>query len=436
MTKATISNITNLLQQVKVLQQTRQQMQRQEIARVLSAAAPHIQRVKTMRYKHAQSFNVFSALGVTRKEVIQSRFLANLLDPSEHHCQNSLFLDAFLSKIGLPEVTDEHCKRVKVHTELRAEDGLGRMDIVVDCQPDWLVVIENKIDAGEGEQQLPRYAEWLRDKQNYKLNPKLIFLTPKGHESVTGTIDQYKRFSYLDLAEAFEPLLRKIKAKSVRIVVKQYIDICKLIGGIDVTTQDKQLLALLTDPQNIETVLEIERQARLIRGQVIREFGGHIEKMLQDNLDAAKLTANWKASHEFNGQSLGIVIMTSKHRTKPNYWMFAQHVLTATNGGWSGWFRPQWVDLKSQTLDIKNLSDKMKSNGCKGAENWWVGSKNLRGGKGGFVTDNIEDIMACFNDNRTEDHPLATAMANELWDMFKTYREDIEALESFKQAAA
>jgi hypothetical protein len=79
---------------------------------------------------------------------------------------------------------------MQVNTEFNAGKGrngndLGRMDIVLTCNPDWIIVIENKVDAGEQADQLLRYAEWLDMQQAYK-DRVLIFLTTTGYDSETG----------------------------------------------------------------------------------------------------------------------------------------------------------------------------------------------------------------------------------------------------------
>ncbi|MDO9270479.1 MAG: PD-(D/E)XK nuclease family protein [Methylobacter sp.] len=435
--------LIQLLNKVGDLLGTRQQMTQQKVSRLITETAPHVARIEKDHKEKALKFNVFSALGVTRKEVIHSRFLAYLLDPNEHHGQDSIFLNAFLTKIGIPEIgakNTEQIKRVRVTTEHSTGEALGRMDIVLFCQPGWLVVIENKVDAGEAAQQLTRYTKWLDRQQGYN-QKKLIFLTPTGHESVTAKAGDYLQLSYLDLAEAFSLFLDQdqIKAESVRIVLTQYITICKLIAGMDMAIQDKQLVELLKEPDNIRIALEIEQQTQFIRSQVVKEFGEHIQKILQRKLESANLEKIWKADPEFySDNTLNVKIRTMKHQAKPNYSMFAQHIFSLKNMGWSGWYRPQWIDFKNQspaTLDTKELTDKMTSTGCKGEEAWWIGWQDLCFGKKGFLSTDIDDIVACLEDNRTEDHPLADTIAEELWLMFVTYREDIEALDSFKQAA-
>jgi hypothetical protein len=431
------------LNKVGNLLSTQQQIKQQDVARLITETSPHVARIEKDNIEKALKFNVFSALGVTRKEVIQSRFLAYLLDPNEHHIQSSIFLDAFLMKIGLPKISKEQNNRVRVATEHSTGEGLGRMDIVLFCQPDWLVVIENKVDAGEAEQQLPRYAKWLDKQPGYEFK-KLIFLTPTGHESVTAKAGDCVQLSYLDLAEAFAPRLNQIKAESVRFVVAQYITICKLIGGSDVTTQDKQVLDLLTKPENIKIALEIEQQTQLLRRQVAEKFVENILKNIQIKLETEKLEKNWKAitvdKYWHKESIMNIEIRTLKPQTKPNYKMVAEYLFSLQKDKCrSGWYRPQSLNLKNQmlsTLNTKDLTYKMISDGCNDGDGNWVGSKYFPYGKRGFVLTDIDDIVVCLQDNRTKVHFLANSIADELWSMFATYRVDIEMLDSFKQVAS
>jgi hypothetical protein len=158
----TIPQIIELINKVSDFLAIQQQIKQTEVAQLLIETTPHVERLQKTNKENAFKFNVFSALGVTRKEVVQSRFLTYLLDPNENHCQDSLFLDCFLEKIGLPTIREiEQTKRIQVSTEHWAGEYIGRMDIVLTCQPDWLLVIENKIGAGEGSEQLARYKKWL-----------------------------------------------------------------------------------------------------------------------------------------------------------------------------------------------------------------------------------------------------------------------------------
>src|SRR2546423_11695000 len=76
---------------------------RSKIAQFMGQVAPFVQRQKEVRRKTAARFNLFEALDITRKEQVQSRFLAFLLNPTESHDQGDLFLRTFLEHIQLPD---------------------------------------------------------------------------------------------------------------------------------------------------------------------------------------------------------------------------------------------------------------------------------------------------------------------------------------------
>lgn len=441
----------DLLKQFGELLDHQQQEKRKDIDRLLQDAKPLVEFFVEDRRNNALDFNVFKALGVTRKEVIQSRFLAYLLSPKEYHYQGAKFLNAFLALIDpidpkLERIPAEKYGRIRVSTEHSAgEDSagkdLGRMDIVIDYRPEWLIVIENKIDAGEGDEQLSRYQKWL-EKQDKVGQKNLIFLTPTGHEAVSAERDSYKALSYLDIAKKFEEeLLPQIKQDSVKSVIRQYILICNIIGGMDMDSPDKDLIKLLTKPENFRAALELEKQVKLARMQVAKDFGENIKKILRKKIDKdPDIKTNWQSfSYTDKDGYVHVDIRTKNHPQKPNYCVRAQYVFTRGDQGWCGWVRPQWVDLKqSQEPAVAALRDKMKSYGFPGTDGFWLAYKNLRNGAMGYVLTEIEDIISCIEDNLNpnDDHPLATEIADEMWDVFIAYRPDIEALEGFKQAAS
>jgi len=408
--------------------------------RLIESAKPRIATIENERHETASYFNVFSALGVIRKEVIQSRFLAYLLSPNEHHDQSIIFLEAFLQKLNLQM---DDMDRARVVAE-RSGTEHGRMDIVIDCEP-WLIVIEIKIDAGEGAEQLQHYRTWLDKQPDYDNEKKhLIFLTPNGHESITGAAGAYQTLSYSDVANAFSPLLEKQAAlpPSIREVLQQYISICRLIGEEDMTTQDKELQALITNPDNLRAALEMEQQTALARKQIAKTFTSNVTNLLKMRIAAIpEISLKWKANDkcEQNGRSF-ISIQTSRHsnnnKNTHNYVCYAEYLFALEQGGKFGWWRPIGADMKQPPQETTPLSEKMVGNGCTGgAEYWWLATSGLRGGDGGYILTNNDDILTCHEDNQNSEHPLATKIADELWAMFTTYRADIEALPSFQQAA-
>lgn len=274
--------------------------------RLIESAKPRIETIKKHRQDNASYFNVFSALGVVRKEVIQSRFLAYLLSPKKHHSQGAKFLEAFLLKLN---IRMNNMDRARVVAE-RSGTEHGRMDIVIDCKP-WLIVIEIKIDAGEGDEQLFRYRQWLTRQTGYDEDKKrLTFLTPTGHESITGTAGAYQALSYSDVADAFSPLLEKQAAlsPSVREVLQQYISICRLIGEENMTAQDKELQALITNPENLRAALEMEQQTALARKQIAKIFTSNVTTALQTRIATiSEISLMWKANNRCDGNGRSFI---------------------------------------------------------------------------------------------------------------------------------
>lgn len=395
----------------------RAKMRRLNIIRLMSEMRPQIDQIESQKEKEAPYFNVFDALGVTRKEVIHSRFLAYLFSPNEHHEQGVAFLNQLLWLLKLNEVPAGEAKKVCVSTE-HCIGEMGRMDIVI-RSPSWLIVIENKIDAGEGNEQLLRYGKWMNTQLRLEeKNRHLIFLTPTGQESVTSGNIPYRLLSHTDLAKRFSLLCKgKDFPETLRVVITHYISICNSIGGINMVKEDKELQELLTRPDNIKATLEIEQQAQLARKKVAKDFAENISKILQTQISSdEEISTKWKAFFRADSDgTVHVAIGTLCHSRKPNYKLFAEFIFTHGGKGRFGWCRPGWVDL-AQPQETAVLSKKMILNGCIGEpEGWWVAFNYLRGERRGYILSEIDDIIDCSEDNRSADHPLASEIAKEMW---------------------
>lgn len=146
-------------------------------ARALLAEAKRIGRFYAPLAKGAQGerFNLFHLLGVGHLEVsTHSSLLRDLLDPEGSHGQGDVFLRRFVSVMGLPPLPEG---KIKVSAEVGigavTETSGGRLDLVVDCGAKRVLLIENKIHAGEQKHWLSRYL-------NHAPAAWLIFLTLDG----------------------------------------------------------------------------------------------------------------------------------------------------------------------------------------------------------------------------------------------------------------
>jgi hypothetical protein len=146
-------------------------------------------------------FNIFDALDIARVEIRHSNFLAFILDPAESHGQGQLFLKAILMDL-LKQAPAE--LRPLSPIELDGTDLRGvevrreweHIDLLVACQePQFFIVIENKVGSHEHSNQLKRYEEtmnrhWPAAKLLY------VYLTPSADEP---SEDRWVPYSYTDL---------------------------------------------------------------------------------------------------------------------------------------------------------------------------------------------------------------------------------------------
>lgn len=187
-----------------------------ELAEDLDPLVRELDRLDTEYQTHLRAtkgnFNLFTALLKPDDEVrLHSRWIEYLLNPKagRHDC-GSLFLKLFLEQlrtasdtapaVGNPSKLDELTKLnlavAVAHTEYSFDNG--RIDILIEF-PGWgAIAIENKIGAGDGEDQIHKYAEYLKQEYTKKgQSALLLYLTPDGRSSATAKgLDQYSRISY------------------------------------------------------------------------------------------------------------------------------------------------------------------------------------------------------------------------------------------------
>lgn len=164
-------------------------MQFSETKDLLEKVEPIIKKARKAqdeKEKSGECFNTFKILGVQKNEVrLHSAFLSEILDPKAVHGLGDYFLKPFVKKVTKIE-TELDTKNAEVSVEESigaiSEDGKtgGRFDIAIKFHnPDYLILIENKIDAGDQISQLQRYNNYA--KKNYKDNYKILYLTVDGH---------------------------------------------------------------------------------------------------------------------------------------------------------------------------------------------------------------------------------------------------------------
>jgi len=173
-------------------------------------------------------FNVFEALGVARRELHHSSFLAFLLNPQESHGLRDLFLRRFLQEVAklAPEPTVSAIEidgLDLLRTEVRRE--YQNIDILLrDPLNEILVVIENKVGSTQHDDQLKRYYD-LATERFQKHRFMGIYLTPEGDDS---NDQNYISLSYDKIRELVSDLLGRedlLISPNFRSVLEQYGDL-------------------------------------------------------------------------------------------------------------------------------------------------------------------------------------------------------------------
>lgn len=180
----------------------------------------------------SSSFNIFSILKIERDELRNSAFLAWLLDPLRGPWEAPEFLGALLRSLAILEPGVEQ-GRYRVRTEYSAP--MSRFDIVIYEKEKFLLLIENKIGAPEGSQQLLRErhdADLFGDSLNIpKAHRHLLFLTPDGRMPETDDPQLWKSVSHLQLADAFEARCGSVGTPKLKNLVLDWGRCIR--GGVD-----------------------------------------------------------------------------------------------------------------------------------------------------------------------------------------------------------
>lgn len=121
-------------------------------------------------------FNVFEATDMARREIKHTKFLCYLLDPNESHGLGEAFIRRFVTLISekyekFPNIMDLDFSFAKITAEKKfsSEKNKSSLDCLIEIplrgQSDKAIIIaiENKLDSKQGEKQLEKYGDELKN---------------------------------------------------------------------------------------------------------------------------------------------------------------------------------------------------------------------------------------------------------------------------------
>lgn len=216
-----------------------------------------------------RDFNVFEILNIHRREVTtHTPMLAELLDPKGRHGQGALFLNIFLAhldKTNRGVALNTKGTNVTLHQELyiggKTETSGGRIDIVINDSNDFTVLIENKIDACDQENQLLRY-------HNYCKTAPILYITLDGKKPNPDQVseDDLKEWpvhslSYrVDIKEWLQNCIKEVaNIPTVRDGIAQYLTLVKNITQQNTSNYMKTELSktICYSPETIQAFLTL-----------------------------------------------------------------------------------------------------------------------------------------------------------------------------------
>jgi len=233
-----------------------------------------------------ENFNVFKILKIESNEVkTHSAFLAELLNPKGSHGKKEKFLGHFVSQLGIDNFDIKSAiAEVEYFIGLKTETTGGYIDILVTDNNRNRIIIENKIYAGDQENQLIRY-------HNFDKTKNLYYLTLEKHEASEKSVgkslrmgEEYKTISYKsDIIKWLEVCLKEsVDHPLLRETIKQYINLIKYLTHETMNNemQNEVTNRIISNPENIEAAELIFNSWYQVRIRIMKDIK---EKTIKNN---------------------------------------------------------------------------------------------------------------------------------------------------------
>jgi len=166
--------------------------------------------------------NIFQILSLERREIRHSNFLAYLLDPCETHGLGSRFLRRFIRSIDASGSQSFDADLFSLDSEVEVRREWRHIDILILTQES-VILIENKIDTEDNENQLKRYRQIVKEHFQDKKYHYYVYLTPNRSDPIDNNeASHYINLGYQDISDGLASMLRVFE-KSIPEKIKTYV---------------------------------------------------------------------------------------------------------------------------------------------------------------------------------------------------------------------
>ena len=197
--------------------------------------------------------SLFRTMDYGRLETAHTRTLAWLLNPEGEHGFGQTLLIALLRRLSGDACSDRlRVARVESEFPIDGYGAKGRLDVRAEgawedvARKGWVLVIEAKVDAWEGEDQLQMYDAWL---QSNAAEGEVfrVFLTPDGRAPETSA-KEWQVLSYLELVRIFRAVYNELRHAQGFHFLRFYLagvlqDVCGLPRNIQENAADPYAVA-------------------------------------------------------------------------------------------------------------------------------------------------------------------------------------------------
>lgn len=320
-------------------------------------------------------FNIFDALGITRAEIRHSNFLAWILDPAESHGQGQLFLKALLMDL-LKQAPPE--RRPLSPIDLDGTDLRGvvvkrewkNIDLLIACkEPQFAVVIENKIGSQEHSGQLDRYQRTM--KEHYPdLNPLYVYLTVDGD---VPSEDAWLPYTYSDIYRVLlriRDLHQNAIGDDVLVFLDHYLN---LLGT-----------RFMNDAELDELCRRIYKNHRQALKLIWERVGSPEPETLAEMADVLEQDGRWHIFYRSN-KFIGFVPKSWQEWLppfrddggEPQSWIFVEFGSKETKLTYAVYMHP-WKDTTKYEQIVTKLREEITSIGLKRTKASGIGSDFAR----------------------------------------------------------
>lgn len=385
-----------------------------------------------------ENYNIFKLLGVESSELLHSKIIGDFLNPKGSHEQGSIFLELFMQTLvgneaeNIEEVDNKEEDIINLKefltkfscskSSLKLEKSIGkiknteetneggRIDIFLRDENNKVLIIENKIYAGEQNKQLERYNQFGSEKATDFL---IIYLTLNGDKPISINNENSSKLlciSYKEQIINWLDLCKKevVNLPIIRESVSQYINLLKkLTNQTENQNQAMEIQNLIL--KNIESAKKVNENY----DKAIKNFALKIKKITYKYLEEYFKDNNyWEI--KLSDKRFGTIWINPKDSNIEYGFGIENFEINLNNHHHSG---SLFYGIKSNKNNSRNLTFGLNTN-----NNFWLYWKVFEYENIVINFSNPVDLLKI----ELNVEKIAAVIVNEFIEFFEKYQQEIK----------